>query len=237
MSRRAHVLLHLVARVMIRARAHIPRSRAELQSFLLDFIHGANPHSAACVRRRTLRELPSLLLDEVRVLLERSAHTGLTITASPGIVGHITPLAFLAQWRCSRVLKQLFQCGHLERESRPSNVLLSILFSPPRLEEAPDKRSHTQVVKDVEDCMALCFRVLTHISIADIELQVIHGCSPLLEDWRVFIPPSRYQQPCELTHLCRVAIRRTLMLTGGLPDSIKTLPLPTYLKNYLNLEH
>lgn len=61
--------------------------------------------------------------------------------------------------------------------------------------------------------------------------------TPLLLDWRSRIPACRYHEPCELVHLCRVALRRRLLITGGLPDAIRDLPLERRLQDYLNLEY
>ncbi|XP_029502225.2 uncharacterized protein LOC115117863 isoform X1 [Oncorhynchus nerka] len=152
---------------------------------------------------------------------------------SPSPMGGVTPLMFVAQNRQCEVLKVLLQYGMLER--RPTYIIISVLFSPPRL-EALDERCHATVTRELRDCMALCFRVLSHVSMSDIEMQIVYGRKPLIDDWRDHIPPSRYKDPCELTHLCRMVVRTSLLARGRLPDGIKSLPLPTLLQGYLNLE-
>ncbi|KAK6290848.1 hypothetical protein J4Q44_G00387510 [Coregonus suidteri] len=154
---------------------------------------------------------------------------------SPSPMGGVTPLMFVAQNRQYDVLKVLLQYGMLERERRPTHVIVSVLFDPPRL-EVLDERCHATVTRELRDCMALCFRVLSHVSVSDIEMQIVYGRKPLIEDWRDHIPPSRYRDPCELTHLCRMVVRTSLLARGRLPDGIKSLPLPTLLQGYLNLE-
>ncbi|XP_026864381.2 ankyrin repeat and SOCS box protein 17 [Electrophorus electricus] len=79
--------------------------------------------------------------------------------------------------------------------------------------------------------------ILFHPSSLEETMQIAYGHTPLLKDWRLCIPTNRCQEPCELTHLCRVSVRARLLLTGGLPDAIKILPLPTYLQHYLNLKY
>ncbi|XP_067109197.1 ankyrin repeat and SOCS box protein 17-like [Osmerus mordax] len=155
---------------------------------------------------------------------------------SPSTVGGVTPLMFVAQNRQYDVLKVLLQYGMLERERRPTYVIISILFNPPRL-EVLDERCLTTVTTELEDCMELCFRVVTYVCMADIEMQVVYGRKALIEDWKKHIPLTRYQEPCELSHLCRVAVRACLLQRGRLPDGIRALPLPAPLRNYLNLDN
>lgn len=68
------------------------------------------------------------------------------------------------------------------------------------------------------------------------QMQIIYGRVPLIADWKNCIPTTRYQEPCELTHLCRVAVRGCLLKMCRLPDGLKDLPLPLHLQSYLNLE-
>ncbi|XP_023220176.1 uncharacterized protein LOC111622089 [Centruroides sculpturatus] len=46
---------------------------------------------------------------------------------------------------------------------------------------------------------------------------------------------ERYLKPAKLQHLCRCVIRYCLWLNWKLPQGIELLPLPIFLKNYINL--
>ncbi|KAL2097519.1 hypothetical protein ACEWY4_006726 [Coilia grayii] len=146
-----------------------------------------------------------------------------------------TPLMFVAQNRQYDVLKVLLQYGMLEREQRPTYIVISILFNPPRLEEL-DEQNQGELGRGIRECVELCCRVLTSICISDIEMQIIYGRIPLIGEWRECIPATRYQEPCELAHLCRAAVRGCLLKKNWLPDGIKDLPLPSRLQSFLNLE-
>ncbi|GFU11443.1 SOCS box domain-containing protein [Trichonephila clavipes] len=47
---------------------------------------------------------------------------------------------------------------------------------------------------------------------------------------------SRYLEPSELKHLCRLVIRDSLNINWNLPYGIFSLPLPSVLQRYINLE-
>lgn len=79
-------------------------------------------------------------------------------------------------------------------------------------------------------------RHITHIMPLSLQSQIICGLKPLIEDWRDCIPRNRSQDPCELSHLCRAVIRRSLLDLSLLPAGISALPLPLQIQNYLNLE-
>ncbi|XP_030630568.1 ankyrin repeat and SOCS box protein 17-like [Chanos chanos] len=192
----------------------------------------ARRENASTVRR--LMERTSVYLQDQTYNLTIAQR--FTPIYGPGTLSGLTPVMFLAQYQQSDVLKVLLQYGMLERERRPSFIIVCILFSFRRLREH-DALNYTAIIQDVHECLTLCFRVLTYISITDIEMQIIYGQTPLIKDWRDHIPVSRYLEPCELTHLCRTTLRRRLLIRGCLPDGIKRLPLPTRLQDYLNLEY
>uniref|UniRef100_A0A4W4ETP9 SOCS box domain-containing protein n=1 Tax=Electrophorus electricus TaxID=8005 RepID=A0A4W4ETP9_ELEEL len=153
--------------------------------------------------------------------------------------GGVTPLMLIARNLQCDILKGLFQYGMPECERRPLYVVISILFHPSSLEETVNVHNHDGIISHMQECMVLCFRVLKYISITDRVRSIKTWMSEFgVEelDW-LCIPTNRCQEPCELTHLCRVSVRARLLLTGGLPDAIKILPLPTYLQHYLNLKY
>ena len=51
------------------------------------------------------------------------------------------------------------------------------------------------------------------------------------------IPDERRGTAAELTHLCRCVIRDHLKSSGHLPSGINQLPLPSLIKEYLDLQH
>ncbi|XP_062376265.1 ankyrin repeat and SOCS box protein 17-like [Sardina pilchardus] len=154
---------------------------------------------------------------------------------SPSPMGGLTPLMFVAQNRQYDVLKVLLQYGMLERELRPTYIIICILFNPPRL-EVLDEQNPGEEGQSIRECVELCSRVLTSISINDIEMQILYGRVPMIADWRDCLPITHYQEPCELTQLCRVAVRAHLLKMRRLPDGLKDLPLPSRLQAFLNIE-
>lgn len=81
-----------------------------------------------------------------------------------------------------------------------------------------------------------CIQFGFHVKLLSFKVQVRSGRMPLTENWNDHIPNGRCLVPCELSHLCRVAIRRRLLGRALLPKGIFELPLPESLKKYLNLE-
>ncbi|XP_023223459.1 uncharacterized protein LOC111624752 [Centruroides sculpturatus] len=59
----------------------------------------------------------------------------------------------------------------------------------------------------------------------------------ILDKFHKLLPSliERYLKPAKLQHLCRCVIRYRLWLNWKLPRGIELLPLPTFLKNYINL--
>ncbi|RXN00582.1 Ankyrin repeat and SOCS box protein 17 [Acipenser ruthenus] len=154
---------------------------------------------------------------------------------SPSPLSGVTPLHYVAQTRQHNILKILLQYGLLEREITPNYIVLTVLFYPPRV-RILDDLDFTDIIEDARACVALCARVLTHISITDIETQIGFGRHPLIADWKDCIPPTRYKEPCELVHLCRVTVRNCLLTYNRLPDGIYGLPVPRALHSFLNLD-
>ncbi|CAK6959336.1 ankyrin repeat and SOCS box protein 17-like [Scomber scombrus] len=179
-----------------------------------------------------------------------SAGSHLYFTLSDTISGLSTVLSVVAKNCHIDALRILLQHGMLEKERRPSYIINVILFTPlPLVEEEYIKAT---LIRRRIDCMVLCFRVLTRVSITHLQngciqfgfhvkllsfkVQVRSGRMPLTEDWSDHIPHGRCTVPCELSHLCRVAIRRRLLSRALLPKGIFELPLPESLKKYLNLQ-
>ncbi|XP_053195440.1 ankyrin repeat and SOCS box protein 17-like [Scomber japonicus] len=140
-------------------------------------------------------------------------------TLSDTISGLSTVLSVVAKNCHIDALRILLQHGMLEKERRPNVIINVILFSPlPLVEE--------------NGCIQFGF----HVKLLSFKVQVRSGRMPLTEDWNDHIPHGRCAVPCELSHLCRVAIRRRLLGRALLPKGIFELPLPESLKKYLNLE-
>ncbi|XP_051869117.1 ankyrin repeat and SOCS box protein 17-like [Pristis pectinata] len=147
----------------------------------------------------------------------------------------VTPLHYVAQSRQSGILKILLQYGILEREHRPMSTVLIILFYPEPIARG-NGHEYTEKIEEAKLCLSLCVRVMCRIHIAKIKAQVSIGRQPLISNWLDYIPVGRYQEPCELIHLCRMSIRSNLLTNSQLPSGISLLPLPKSLQNYLNLE-
>lgn len=71
---------------------------------------------------------------------------------------------------------------------------------------------------------------------AFLQTQLSLGRRPIISNWFDYIPSTRYKDPCELLHLCRLTIRNQLLTNNMLPDGIFSLLIPARLQNYLNLE-
>ncbi|XP_067892430.1 ankyrin repeat and SOCS box protein 17-like [Heterodontus francisci] len=181
-----------------------------------------------------------LLERTVNYLGDRGNQLGLiwrtfTPVYNPSPLSGVTPLHFVAQNRQSDILKILLQYGILEREDSPMSTILIILFYPTPVARVHDLES-TQIIEEAKLCLGLCVRVTCHIHIAQIKAYISFRRQPLISNWFDYIPVTRYQEPCELIHLCRMSIRKCLLTNGGLPRGISLLPLPKSLQNYLNLE-
>ncbi|XP_078264202.1 ankyrin repeat and SOCS box protein 17-like, partial [Rhinoraja longicauda] len=154
---------------------------------------------------------------------------------NPNPLRGVTPLHYVAQGRQSGILKILLQYGILEREHRPMSTVLIILFYPPPVARGND-HEFTETVEEAKLCLGLCFRAMCRINVAEIKAQVRIRGQPLISNWLDYIPVGRYQEPCELLHLCRMSIRSCLLTNSLLPSGISSLSLPKSLQNYLNLE-
>nr|KAF6443111.1 ankyrin repeat and SOCS box containing 17 [Molossus molossus] len=154
----------------------------------------------------------------------------------PSPLSGITPLLYVAQTRQSNILKILLQYGILEREKNPINIVLTILLYPSRVRIMVDHEL-VDIQEDAKTCLVLCSRVLSVISIREIETQLSLGRRPIISNWLDYIPSTRYRGPCELLHLCRITIRAQLLTNNMLPNGIFSLPIPVRLQNYLNLEN
>ncbi|XP_060686637.1 ankyrin repeat and SOCS box protein 17-like [Hemiscyllium ocellatum] len=191
------------------------------------------------------RKVSSLLVQKllektVNYLGARGNQLGLiwrtfTPVYNPNPLSGVTPLHFVAQNRQSDILKILFQYGILEREESPMSTILIILFYPTSVGRVHDLES-TKLIEEAKLCLSLCVRVMYHINVAQIKAYISFRRQLLISNWLDYIPVTRYQEPCELLHLCRMSIRSSLLANSGLPKGISLLPLPKLLQNYLNLE-
>ncbi|MXQ82127.1 hypothetical protein E5288_WYG007936 [Bos mutus] len=86
----------------------------------------------------------------------------------PSPLSGITPLLYVAQTRQSNILKILLQYGILERENNPINIVLTILLYPSRVRIMVDHEL-VDIEEDAKTCLVLCSRVLSTISIREIE--------------------------------------------------------------------
>ncbi|KAL0604073.1 Ankyrin repeat and SOCS box protein 17 [Plecturocebus cupreus] len=153
----------------------------------------------------------------------------------PSSLSGITPLLYIAQTRQSSIFKILLQYGILEREKNPINIVLTIVLYSSRVRIMVD-RELADIHEDAETCLVLCSKVLSVISVKEIETQLSLGRRPIISNWFDYIPSTRYKDPCELLHLCRVTIRNQLLTNNMLPNGIFSLLIPARLQNYLNLE-
>ncbi|XP_038649532.1 ankyrin repeat and SOCS box protein 17-like [Scyliorhinus canicula] len=154
---------------------------------------------------------------------------------NPNPLCGVTPLHFVAQNRQSDILKILLQYGILEREESPMSTILIILFYPTSIARVHDLES-TQIIEEAKLCLSLCVRVTYRINVSQIKAYINFRQQPLISNWLNYIPVTRYQEVCELLHLCRMCIRNCLLTSSRLPGGISLLPLPKSLQNYLNLE-
>ncbi|XP_049627743.1 ankyrin repeat and SOCS box protein 17 [Suncus etruscus] len=154
----------------------------------------------------------------------------------PTPLSGITPLLYVAQTRQSNILKILLQYGILEREKNPTNIVLTILLYPSRVRIMVDHEL-VDIQEDAKTCLTLCSRVLSVMSVREIETQLSLGRHPIISNWLDYIPSTRYKDPCELLHICRMTIRAQLLTNNMLPNGIFSLLIPTCLQNYLNLEN
>ncbi|KAF3819714.1 hypothetical protein GH733_015223 [Mirounga leonina] len=162
-------------------------------------------------------------------------HRTFTPVYCPSPLSGITPLLYVAQTRQSNILKILLQYGILEREKNPINIVITILLYPSRVRIMVDHEL-VDIQEDAKTCLELCSRVLSAISIREIETQLSLGRRPIISNWLDYIPSTRYKDPCELLHLCRITIRAQLLTNNMLPNGIFSLLIPVRLQNYLNLE-
>ena len=97
---------------------------------------------------------------------------------------------------------------------------------------------HPQAAEEVELCLAFFLRTVTRVLVERIRGKLgVPKAVPVHPGWVDLIPRNRNQDPCELRHLCRITIRHELHKGGYLPYGIDTLPLPTRLREYLDLLH
>ncbi|XP_059503682.1 ankyrin repeat and SOCS box protein 17-like [Stegostoma tigrinum] len=220
---------------------HRPRDKRTL-SFYLEF-------TEICINTILYwlfaRKVSSLLVQKllektVSYLGDRGNQLGLiwrtfTPVYNPSPLSGVTPLHFVAQNRQSDILKILLQYGILEREESPTSTILIILFYPTSVARVHNLES-TNIIEEAKLCLGLCVRVVYRINVAQIKAYISFRRQPLVSNWLDYIPVTRYQEPCELLHLCRMSIRSSLLANSGLPKGISLLPLPKLLQNYLNLE-
>lgn len=96
-------------------------------------------------------------------------HRTFTPVYCPSSLSGITPLLYVAQTRQSNILKIILQYGILERERNPINIVLTILLYPSRVRIMVDHEL-VDIQEDAKTCLLLCSRVLSVISIREIEV-------------------------------------------------------------------
>ncbi|XP_018893370.3 ankyrin repeat and SOCS box protein 17 isoform X2 [Gorilla gorilla gorilla] len=197
--------------------------------------------SLAKILRKGNPDFVELLLKKTKdYVQDRSCNLALiwrtfTPVYCPSPLSGITPLFYVAQTRQSNIFKILLQYGILEREKNPINIVLTIVLYPSRVRVMVD-RELADIHEDAKTCLVLCSRVLSVISVKEIKTQLSLGRHPIISNWFDYIPSTRYKDPCELLHLCRLTIRNQLLTNNMLPDGIFSLLIPARLQNYLNLE-
>ncbi|XP_021111174.1 ankyrin repeat and SOCS box protein 17 isoform X2 [Heterocephalus glaber] len=195
----------------------------------------------AKILRKGNPDFVQLLLKKTKnYLQDRSCHLALiwrtfTPVYCPSPLSSITPLLYVAQTSQSSILKILLQYGILEREKDPLNIVLIILLYPSRV-RIMVHHERIDIEEDDKTCLVLCSRVLSAISIKETKMQLSLGRRPIISNWLEYIPPMRYKDPCELSHLCRITIRTQLLTNNMLPDGIFSSQIPVRLQKYLNLE-
>lgn len=106
------------------------------------------------------------------VLFVCLVHRTFTPVYCPSPLSGITPLLYVAQTRQSNILKILLQYGILERDNNPINIVLTILLYPSRVRIMVDHEL-VDIEEDAKTCLVLCSRVLSTISIREIEVSKI----------------------------------------------------------------
>ena len=77
-----------------------------------------------------------------------------------------------------------------------------------------------------------------HASIASLPIDISYDDVLLLPPKTEYlVPEDRQSVPSKLRHQCRLAIRMSLLEADYLPLGIKSLPLPVYLKEYIDLAY
>ena len=102
----------------------------------------------------------------------------------PSPLSGITPLLYVAQTRQSNILRILLQYGILEREKNPINIVLTILLYPSRVRIMVDHEL-IDIQEDAKTCLMLCSRVLSTVSVREIEVSRASplGMSAELHSW------------------------------------------------------
>ncbi|XP_003478861.1 ankyrin repeat and SOCS box protein 17 [Cavia porcellus] len=193
------------------------------------FVRKGNPDFVELILKKTNDYLPDK--DYHLALIWRT----FTPVYCPSPLSGITPLYYVAQTRQSSIFKVLLQYGILENEKFPLNIVSTILLYPSRVRIMVDHEL-IHIEEDAKTCLVLCSRVLSAIAVKEIKMQLSLGRRPIITDWLEYIPPTRYKDPCELQHLCRITIRTQLLTNKMLPDGIFSLKIPVRLQKYLNLE-
>ncbi|GFY44562.1 SOCS box domain-containing protein [Trichonephila inaurata madagascariensis] len=108
----------------------------------------------------------------------------------------------------------------------------------------------SSTLHDVWECLRFLLRVIKQIQMGELEFSLMNfdpGGLTVTSSSHEFIRSvsekgivpklkSRYLEPSELKHLCRLVIRDSLNINWNLPYGIFSLPLPKVLQRYVNLE-
>ena len=87
----------------------------------------------------------------------------------------------------------------------------------------------------ISHCIRLFLRAVNLIDRGRLKDLEEEGYYPLLDSWKDVIPTCYSESPRSLRHLCKLLIRNCLLESNNLPTGIYQLPVPTPMKDYLDL--
>ena len=145
-----------------------------------------------------------------------------------------TPIIFAARKRNYDVMKLLLRYGAdvMTKWLNFSNTLEVLLFAPHMVFVSQEELLST------EKCICLVSAAFDDRAVLKgLVEKESNGYFPLCAHWRDILPRhiSQAQGP-SLKHLSRQVVRNELARTGSLPHGIRTLPLPTLLKEYVDYD-
>jgi ankyrin repeat/SOCS box protein 17 len=158
--------------------------------------------------------------------------------------GQVLPLRVAVQYGAPDILLIMLRYGASVESDRLAPSPIEIILM--KLSELEAQPGQPQVVypENLLTCLKLllrtvavvCVRTPDHVADRSGIFSVsLHEQYPDLMN-RDLIPPERSGiRPAELRHLCRCRIRETLRTNWALPHGIKSLQIPAFLRDYLDL--